>query len=185
MEKKKNAGFSMLELIIVIGMLAILAGIMVGFGGNITGFKVKQYTEITDSFMRKVRTDAMAKNNVSGFCLYQKDNRYFIESYSEKKSETGTVEYITQEVRELGKNSGVQIEVSKEDQSETQILEDNGENITSCIRVRYATGTGVVEAITLDDSEELKMDHTRITFRKGDGSHWIEINPVTGKHTQN
>lgn len=185
MEKKKNAGFSMLELIIVIGMLAILAGIVIGFSGNIGGFKVKQYAEIVDSFMRKTRTDAMAKNNVSGFCLYQKDNQYFIESYREKKSETGTMEYIAQEVRELGGNSGVQIEVSKSDQSGAKLLEDNGEDITSCIRVRYATGTGAVEAITLDNSEELQMDYTRITFRKGDVSHWIEINPVTGKHTQN
>ena len=95
------------------------------------------------------------------------------------------MEYIAQEVRELGGNSGVQIEVSKSDQSGAKLLEDNGEDITSCIRVRYATGTGAVEAITLDNSEELQMDYTRITFRKGDVSYWIEINPVTGKHTQN
>lgn len=185
MEKRKNAGFSMLELIVVIGILAVLAGIVAGYGGNISGFKVKQYVEIADSFMRKTRTDAMAKNQVDGFCLYQRDNCYYIESYKEEKTAGGTVHYITQEVRELGEDSRIRIEVSKQDGSGIQILEDNGEELTSCIRVRYATGTGAVEAITLNDSEDPEMDYTRITFCKGDVSHWIEINPVTGKHTQN
>ncbi len=186
MKKRKNGGFSLLELIVVIAILAVMGGILVGTVGNIGHYKVKQYTEILDSFMRKTRSNAMAKNNICGFCLYQKNGRYYVESYGENKNDEATIVYNTVEVKELGNSSGVEISIAKKDGSDKKVLADNtGDSVDSCIRVKYVTGTGAIDKITIDTNTDLDMDYTRITISKGENSQCIEINPVTGRHSQN
>lgn len=184
MKEKKNEGFSLLELIIVIAILGIMGGILIGTAGNISGYKIKQYTEILESFMKKVRTDAMAKNNICGVCIYQKDNHYYLESYGEETAADGTIKYQTVEVRELGSQAGVEISVSKKDGSQTQCLQNNqGDAIHSYIRVKYASGTGAVADIIVDNTSDI--DYTRFIISKGEHQQWIEINPVTGRITRN
>lgn len=185
MEKKKDGGFSLLELIVVIGILAVMGGILIGTIGNIGDYKIKQCTEILDSFMRKTRTEAMAKNNVSGFCIYQKGGRYYVESYVEEMAD-GAASYRAVETKELGSSSEVQIGISQKDGSDMQVLEENqGDVITSCVRVKYETGAGAIADITMDSDTESKMEYTKITISKGERSRCIEINTATGRHSQN
>lgn len=184
--KKRNDGFSLVELIIVMTILAIMGGILVGSTGNIRAYKIKQYTEILDSFMKKTRTDAMAKNHISGFCIYEKNNRYYVESYGEVAAEGGATAYKTVEVREIGAESGIKISISKKDGTSPVFLENNeGDVLTSYIRVRYATGTGIITHIMVDTDSVSMIDATKITISKGDTSQCIEMNPATGRHSQN
>ena len=85
MYKNKNGGFSLLELIVVIAIMAVLGGIVIGNSNYSKSAQVKKYTELTDGFMRKARTEIMSKNTVSGVCLYEKEGCYYIESYKEKE----------------------------------------------------------------------------------------------------
>ena len=86
MYKNKNGGFSLLELIVVIAIMAVLGGIVIGNSNYSKSAQVKKYTELTDGFMRKARTEIMSKNTVSGVCLYEKEGCYYIESYKEKEN---------------------------------------------------------------------------------------------------
>ena len=56
MYKNKNGGFSLLELIVVIAIMAVLGGIVIGNSNYSKSAQVKKYTELTDGFMRKART---------------------------------------------------------------------------------------------------------------------------------
>ena len=94
MYKNKNGGFSLLELIVVIAIMAVLGGIVIGNSNYSKSAQVKKYTELTDGFMRKARTEIMSKNTVSGVCLYEKEGCYYIESYKEKEN-GGTVTFET------------------------------------------------------------------------------------------
>ena len=78
MYKNKNGGFSLLELIVVIAIMAVLGGIVIGNSNYSKSAQVKKYTEMTDGFMRKARTEIMSKNTVSGVCLYEKEGCYYI-----------------------------------------------------------------------------------------------------------
>lgn len=186
MKKEDNRGFSLLELVITIAILAVLGGILIGITGNIGNYKLKQYTKVLDSFMKKTRTDAMAKKSICGICIYRKDDRFYVESYGEERTETGGVEYHAVETKELGKDAGIKIGISKKDGSREQFLKNNQkEDKDSYIRIKYATGTGAVANITIDSEAESKMDYTRITISKGENSQCIEINTATGRHVQN
>lgn len=184
MKGKKNGGFSLLEIIIVIAILTVMGGILLVTMGNIGRYKVQEYTEILDSFMKKTRTDALAKNNICGFCIYQKNECYYIESYGEKPVENGKIEYQTVNVRELGSKAGIEIGISKVDGLDNEILENNvGNNMSSYIRIKYEGGTGAIADIMVNGVS--KMDCQRITISKGEKQRWIEINPITGKHSKN
>ena len=63
MYKNKNGGFSLLELIVVIAIMAVLGGIVIGNSNYSKSAQVKKYTELTDGFMRKARTEIMKKDD--------------------------------------------------------------------------------------------------------------------------
>ena len=47
MYKNKNGGFSLLELIVVIAIMAVLGGIVIGNSNYSKSAQVKKYTELT------------------------------------------------------------------------------------------------------------------------------------------
>ena len=87
MYKNKNGGFSLLELIVVIAIMAVLGGIVIGNSNYSKSAQVKKYTELTDGFMRKARTEIMSKNTVSGVCLYEKEGCYYKVRLTNNKGE--------------------------------------------------------------------------------------------------
>lgn len=184
MYKNKNAGFSLLELIVVIAIMAVLGGIVIGNSNYIGNARLRKYTELTDSFMRKVRTEVMAKNTVNGVCLYESDGSYYIESYKEKKS-GGAVVFETVKKEKLGNTYGIEISVSKQDGSAKKELKDNpGGTLSTFIRIQYDGSTGAVSKIYVNTEDTSDLTYTKITLEKGENSKCIEINPATGKHHQ-
>lgn len=184
MRERRNGGFSLLELVIVIAILGIMGGILIGTAGNISGYKIRQYTEILDNFMKKARTDAMAKSDVCGVCIYQRNHQYYLESYGEEAAADGTITYRTAEVRALKGQSGIELSVAKKDGSQKQPLQNNpGEAMDSYIRIKFDAGTGAVADIIVDDASD--MDYTRVVVSKGERRQWVEVNPVTGRITEN
>lgn len=147
MYKNKNGGFSLLELIVVIAIMAVLGGIVIGNSNYSKSAQVKKYTELTDGFMRKARTEIMSKNTVSGVCLYEKEGCYYIESYKEKEN-GGTVTFETVKQEKLGKPHGVEISAAKQDGTGEKTLRDNaGDSLSTFIRIGYDRSTGAVSKV--------------------------------------
>ena len=184
MSKNKNGGFSLLELIVVIAIMAVLGGIVIGNSNYSKSAQVKKYTELTDGFMRKARTEIMSKNTVSGVCLYEKEGCYYIESYKEKEN-GGTVTFETVKREKLGKPHGVEISAAKQDGTGEKTLRDNaGDSLSTFIRIGYDRSTGAVSKFCVNTEDISDLTYTKITFKKGENSKCIEINPATGKHQQ-
>ena len=184
MYKNKNGGFSLLELIVVIAIMAVLGGIVIGNSNYSKSAQVKKYTELTDGFMRKARTEIMSKNTVSGVCLYEKEGCYYIESDKEKEN-GGTVTFETVKREKLGKPHGVEISAAKQDGTGEKTLRDNaGDSLSTFIRIGYDRSTGAVSKFCVNTEDISDLTYTKITFKKGENSKCIEINPATGKHQQ-
>ena len=174
MYKNKNGGFSLLELIVVIAIMAVLGGIVIGNSNYSKSAQVKKYTELTDGFMRKARTEIMSKNTVSGVCLYEKEGCYYIESYKEKEN-GGTVTFETVKREKLGKPDGT---------GEKTLRDNAGDSLSTFIRIGYDRSTGAVSKFCVNTEDTSDLTYTKITFKKGENSKCIEINPATGKHQQ-
>mgnify|MGYP000470596544 FL=1 len=179
MNKNKIGGFSLLELIVVIAIMAVLGGIVIGNSNYSKSAQVKKYTELTDGFMRKARTEIMSKNTVSGVCLYEKEGRYYIESYKEKEN-GGTVTFETVKREKLGKPHGVEISAATQDGTGEKTLRDNaGDSLSTFIRIGYDRSTGAVSKFCVNTEDTSELTYTKITFKKGENSKCIEINPAT------
>ncbi len=164
MYKNKNGGFSLLELIVVIAIMAVLGGIVIGNSNYSKSAQVKKYTELTDGFMRKARTEIMSKNTVSGVCLYEKEGCYYIESYKEKEN-GGTVTFETVKREKLGKPHGVEISAAKQDGTGEKTLRDNaGDSLSTFIRIGYDRSTGAVSKFCVN-TEDTKKERTQNVSR--------------------
>lgn len=76
---KNNKGFSLLELIVVIAILAILSGIVITAMMNTGSFKVKKATELLKVSIGETKIEAMSKNMASLTILRDTSGTYYIQ----------------------------------------------------------------------------------------------------------
>lgn len=106
-------------------------------------------------------------------------------TYKEKEN-GGTVTFETVKREKLGKPHGVEISAAKQDGTGEKTLRDNaGDSLSTFIRIGYDRSTGAVSKFCVNTEDISDLTYTKITFKKGENSKCIEINPATGKHQQN
>lgn len=174
---KKNKGFSLIELIVVIAILAILAGILIGATGTLGNRRLNKCTSLLDGFMKKARIDAMAQNDVCGLRIYEKDDIYYAETYGEI-NKNGSIEYQVKDKQKLGNAKEIEVSISKKDMSDKIVLTGD-----SYIRIQYARSSGAITNIKVGTGESSRLDLTVITLKRGDKTQCIEMIPATGKHS--
>lgn len=124
MLKKSKDGFSLVELIIVIAIMAVLTGLTaLGIGFMSAGDSRGVASEI-DSCLSELKSQAMAKNKPVYMHLYQHDGRYFVE-YAETDSITpngkgedignGAVSVVTSDGVDVTGNTVVTFAIRKKD----------------------------------------------------------------------
>lgn len=175
---KNNRGFSLIELIVVIAIMAILAGMIIGYTGAVGSRRVNKCTSLMDGAMKKARVDTMTKSDTCGVRFYQEDGIYYADIVGEEVKD-GAVGYKTREKVNLGQAGDITITLFNASGTAKEVLADNDKK--SYILIKYARGTGAVTAIRTDSFD--RTDRTQIFIDGGEKTKCIEIVPETGKHT--
>ena len=78
--KSNNKGFSLVEMIIVIAVIAILAGASVTFFGHVRYANTQKTVESIDSAIDKLQSNAMSKSNNSYLYIYKLSDGYYMKT---------------------------------------------------------------------------------------------------------
>lgn len=104
--KRNNKGYTLVEMIIVIAIMAVLAGIVSIGLSSILGIKVTQCTENMENTINKVRVSTMGREEVTLKFYQDSDGKYYAEIKTIKGHGSNTSEETTTKM--VGK-SGIDV----------------------------------------------------------------------------
>ena len=74
---KKNSGFSMVELIVTVAILAIISVGAFLLTGSQNGWKLRHAAERLDSALDKAMVQSMSKSDTAGLIVYELNGEYY------------------------------------------------------------------------------------------------------------
>jgi prepilin-type N-terminal cleavage/methylation domain-containing protein len=158
--RRKNNGFSLIELIVVIAILAIVSTGLVSAFFSVSGWQLKQTAITIDNGLKKTRVLALSRDDKAvSFELYKKDNdRYYMKAGGENETEIASAETAIQYVTE----SGVTVTIDQ----------------TKVLTLYFDRSSGAFQSISINGIDTYCK---QITVTKGDKTKTITLVPVTGK----
>lgn len=162
--KKNNKGFSYIELILVLAIMAIMVGLITLSIGTVSRANVNRGAEKLESFLNRARSNTMARGTERGMLSIScEDGAYYCY--------VGSPAAINKET-ELLVSSGVQIGYYINNGTSMEMLED-GETLY----VKYVPSTGAFMPLSGSDY------CTSIVLMNGDKVRTIVLHTATGKCT--
>lgn len=165
---KNNRGFSLIELIIVIAIMATMVGLGTGIIGMVSGSRVKECAEKMQTAISKSRVEAMSKSTHAGGSDYYidvykgADGQFYVKIHSKSVS----IEEVV---------GAKQLTVSYVDSSNaTQVLDGTPAGI---LTLKFKRDTGGFR--TLSSGNTCK----KIVITDGRITKEIVLSPITGKIT--
>lgn len=177
---KNNKGFSLLELIVVIAILAILSAIVTGAVMNRAGWKVKKASELLDTVIGETKTEAMSKSRASLTIFKESSGDYYIQITGKEKEKLGdgnmTISYTVEGAAVetvIEPSSPLQFSFSRSSGAFTPIID--GKNPDGSWRYR-TEGTGESAAMVYCNGIMIKSgSHSRkLGLVKDTGKYYTE-----------
>lgn len=174
--KKKNAGFTIVELIVVVAMLSIFIGIFVVNVGRITGYNAKECYKKISSAITENKIETLSKAKETGdiyLQIYQDTLKDRIYVRTVRNGKSASKEY-TDETK-LTKRSGVTVKYElKNGGSVTTKTATKNHPLNIC----FNRASGAL--VDPDDSYKVSKLQ-KIIISSGGYQYSIDIVPATGK----
>lgn len=179
---KQNKGFTLVELIIVIAIMAIVTGLVSMSMAFVLGLDARQCAQELDGYLKLTKTKALSKNAEELRIYQDAGNKQFYVDFVES-SYTGT------DVNNpIPTTRTVQTEmIGKSAVAMTYTLSDAGGTIRQIgnggdsISIGFDRGTGAFKRVKINNVESLYYC-AKITITRGSREYVIEMVPETGKH---
>jgi len=152
---KDNRGITLVEIIVVVAIIAILAGGAVLSTGAISTWQLNNGAKSFEMFYSKSRLQAMAKADIGGMIVYQKDGKVTFGMTSKEEMNLSTFD-INQS--EISIPSGIAITLTLEENTDAGLSQDY--LLAALEASRPAKPTITTDALNLG----------AINFRKGTGA---------------
>lgn len=168
----KNKGFSLIEIIVVIAILAIVTGAAVGVISGTHSYRIKKITQSTDEMIGKTRTYTMTKAGSYELVIKKSGSDYVAIIYN---NDNGTVKEV--EKKNLGKFGSVYI---KDPSNVIRNIDGNYE-----LHISFKKGDGSFNKIytqTASGGSKKDMGNV-ISFTYKGYSKDIMLSRLTGKHS--
>lgn len=175
--KNKNAGFSLIELIVVIAVMVVVVGIGATWIGNLSGYRARECNSKIQSTLTGTKVKALSKQRNTGEAyweLYQdsSDHKFYVKTYY-PNYESGVAD---EEVVKVGKTSNLSVKYT----------DKNGEHdvdASNHLKLCYDRSTGAIYvmdgATVKNGSDDLLI--SKITVSVGSRSYSTDIVSKTGK----
>jgi prepilin-type N-terminal cleavage/methylation domain-containing protein len=180
--KKNNRGYSLVELVIVIAVMAVLSGLLVTSVSILAGWDAKECAKDIEGHLNNVKTNALSKLGAELLLSRDADDNYIIEyvEYGYEKNSSGNLVMVPSVVTR-------EYFLGKKKVSIVCILED-GTNITvsqaANISIGFNRSSGALTTFkTSDPSYTLMLDNhcESIEITRGSITYAINMVPETGK----
>lgn len=171
--KRDNRGFSMVELVVVIAIVGILAGISVTMYGQVTYANTKKTVEEVSDMLDRQRITSMSRKETQYLYIYHLSDGYYMKMLVDDGS--GTVPVLDSLNTSLLDEDGTRISSNG-----ISIYKDTESNST------LVTGDTIIRIVfrrsgVFDTNADSGTNVSRIIF-VGSGTHTITLIKETGKH---
>ncbi len=182
---KRNKGVSLIELIVVCGIIAILASITIGMVKVSKERQVNNAVQVLDTSLKYARTEAMSKGNVRGLIIYKYDGQYYaaVVYNSSYNSATGTYNVSDESkylrLERLGRED-ITLVTDYIDGTSVSISPSSSTNsVDSYVEFMYDKSSGAFKQVSVDGK---KSYPDKMTLSYGKLTQTIDFNWATGNH---
>lgn len=170
---RENKGYSLVELIVIIAIMAVLTGVVSIGMSNIFHSKVTNCSESIESILNKVKTKTMGKDSVTLRIYQGNEGQYFAEitTAGEANSEikqigkTGIDVMFTEDSSVTNMSGSGVAKVDKDTNTEINIEFDRGSGAVktdaggNCVRRIWVTHNGYTKTIVIyQETGKIEMD---------------------------
>lgn len=173
--KNKNAGFSLIELIVVIAVMVIVAGIGISWISRLSGYRARECASKVASTLNGAKVKSLSKQQNTGDAYWElkkgSDGRYYVSVYYPEYSGGGYT--LVEETSKVGKTSSLMV-------TYTDVDGDHVVDSSNSLKLCYDRSTGALYEGSSGSVDKTK-NISAINVSNGAKSYKIEIVAKTGK----
>lgn len=179
--KKRNAGVTIVELVVVMAILAIATGITLANVGSLTGYRARECAKKISSELssNKVTTLGKASNNGDiTFEITKEGNKVYFTTHMKKGSSTWD------EKKLMGKGRMIVEFVDSGTTKEIVPAGETGTNKVNKLALYYNRSTGQICKVNDDgtvQTEKCSISNIKISNSGRTKTYDIKVYPLTGK----